>query len=155
MNWGLVSAILDGIGAMAVIISLVYLGIQVRIQNEERRIASVHEICEAYRNTLSSLHEPILACLFMRANEGYDKLDPTERLQVMSYCMVALKLFEEAFYQRQQKRLDEHIWEGMATQLADSMSTEALRSVWNQRRHQFGREFRSFMDSLREGKYIV
>lgn len=155
MNWGLVSAVIDGIGAMAVIISLVYLGIQVRIQNDERRVASVHEICEAYRSTISSLHEPTLAALFIRGNDGYDKLDPVERMQVMSYCMVALKLFEEAFYQRQRNRLDEYIWEGMVMQLADSMSTETLRSVWSQRRHQFGREFVSFMDSLHEGKYVV
>jgi hypothetical protein len=115
----------------------------------------VHEISEAYRNTISALNDHALAALFIKSNEGYEKLEPGEKLQVTSYCMVALKLYEEAYYQRQLRRLDEYIWEGMVTQLQDSMSTQTLSAVWKVRRHQFGGEFRAFVDNLAHGQYAL
>ncbi|MEQ9395711.1 hypothetical protein [Haliea sp.] len=148
MNWEMISAVVDSIGALAVVASLIFLGIQVRAQNHERRVASVHEINEAYRTMLSSLCEPDLAAIVVKGLDGYATLDPVERIQMVSYFIGGLKLCEEAYYQYQQGRLDRFYWEGMLRQLEDTMSSDASRNVWSLRRHQFGDEFRSLVDGL-------
>jgi hypothetical protein len=149
----MVSAVVDSIAAIAVVVSLVYLGIQVRIQNDERRVASVHEISEAYRNTMVLLTEGDMAALLVKGIGGYEALADVEKVRVSAYCMVAFKLFEEAYYQRTRERLDRYIWEGMVRQMEDSLATEVLQTVWQLRRHQFGDDFRAFMDGLSPGRY--
>ena len=148
MNWEIFSAVVEGIGAAAVVASLVFLGIQVRLQNHERLIASVHEINEAYRASLSSLCDPGLAAVMAKCLEGYDKLAPAEKVQVVAHILGGLKVCEEAFYQHQQARLDDYYWEGMVQQLRDTMSLVPMTEIWSLRRHQFGEDFRSFMDNL-------
>lgn len=155
MDWEMVSAIVDSIGAITVVISLVYLAMQVRIQNEEQRAASVHEISAGFRDTMSSLTDPALTALFVKGNSDYASLHDAERLQLTAYCMVAFKLYEEAFYQSRRGRLDEYIWEGMLAQLKDSMATDVLQNIWQVRRHQFGRDFRGFVDGLGRGEYRI
>ena len=148
MNWEMVSAIVDSVGAAAVVASLVFLGIQVRLQNHERRVASVHEINEAYRSSLSSLLEPELAAVAAKGIEGYDKLDPAQKMQMVAYVLGGLKVCEEAFYQHQQGRLDDYYWGGMVQQLKDMMSLGAMSDIWDMRCHQFGEDFRSFIGDL-------
>ncbi|EAQ99344.2 hypothetical protein KT71_16781 [Congregibacter litoralis KT71] len=148
MNWEMISTLVDSIGALAVVTSLVFLGIQVRTQNHERRVASVHEINNAYRNMLSSLSEPDLAAIVVKGLDGYATLDPVEKIQAVSYLVGGLKLYEEAYYQYQQGRLDRFYWEGMLRQLEDTMSSDTMRNVWSLRCHQFGDEFRSLVDGL-------
>ncbi|MCP5164528.1 MAG: hypothetical protein H6990_05630 [Pseudomonadales bacterium] len=148
MNWEMVSAIVDSIGAAAVVASLVFLGIQVRLQNHERRVASVHEINEAYRSSLSSLLDPGLAAVAAKGLEGYDRLDPGEKMQMVAYVLGGLKVCEEAFYQHQQGRLEDYYWMGMVQQLKDMMGLGAMSDIWGLRCHQFGEDFRSFIDNL-------
>ncbi len=61
MNWDAIGAIGEILGALAVFSSLVYLASQIRAQNRESRVASVHEVTEAYRNTISVLQQPEMA----------------------------------------------------------------------------------------------
>ena len=152
MNWEMFSAVVDCVGAAAVVASLVFLGIQVRLQNHERRIASVHEINDAYRSSLSSLLEPGLAAVAAKGLESYEKLEPDEKMQMVAYVLGGLKVCEEAFYQHQQGRLEDYYWWGMVQQLKDMMSLGAINAIWNLRCHQFGEDFRAFMDNLTQEK---
>ncbi len=49
MNWEAIGAIGEIIGAFAVVFSLASLATQIRSQNRESRIASIHEVVEAFR----------------------------------------------------------------------------------------------------------
>lgn len=148
MNWEMVSAIVDSIGAAAVVASLVFLGVQLRTQNLERRVASVHEINEAYRDSLSRLLDPRLAEVAAKGIGNYDKLDPDEKMQMVAYVLCGLKVCEEAFYQHQQGRLDDYYWTGMVQQLKDMMNLGGVSDIWDIRCHQFGEDFRSFINEL-------
>lgn len=61
MNWDAVGAVGEIVGALAVVVSLVYLACQIRIQNRESRAASAHQVIEGYRSSISALHEPEMA----------------------------------------------------------------------------------------------
>ena len=54
MNWAAVSAVVEMLGLIAVVSSLIYLAIQVRIQSRETRLAAMHEISVALRETNAS-----------------------------------------------------------------------------------------------------
>ena len=58
MNWDAVGAIGEIVGAFAVVLSLVYLSIQIRTQNNESRLASVSQTVAAQRESMRMFIEP-------------------------------------------------------------------------------------------------
>ena len=153
MNWDAIGAIGEIIGAAAVVISLVYLGSQIRIQNGESRAAAVHQVIEGYRSSIAALHEPEMADVWIQAMSDYDSLTDSQRLRFVVYLTVALRSFEDAYFQWREARLDVEIWHGLLSPLVDVKSTPAFDRFWAIRRHHFRPEFADYIDALEAGKY--
>ena len=148
MNWEAIGAIGEILGALAVVTSLIYLALQIKVQNREARIASVHELTEAHRAILSPLHDPEIADLYLEATDNFDNLTLSKRLRYMLVMLNVYRVYQEAFYQVQKDRLDDYIWEGMLIQLTDYIGTDGAKKFWALRKHQFSPDFRSFVDNL-------
>lgn len=153
MNWEAIGAIGEFGGAFAVVVSLVYLASQIRAQNREARGASVHEIAGAFRDAISSLQGPEQAEVFSLAVKSFDNLNDVQRLQFFSIIQKILRVWEEAFYQYTEGRLDKRIWDAIRTQCSDLIAIDAARTVWELRKHAYSVDFRSFVDSVEGGEY--
>ena len=153
MNWEAIGAIGEFGGAFAVVVSLVYLASQIRAQNREARGASVHEISGAFRDAISSLQGPEQAEVFSTAVKSFDALTDIQRLQFFSIIQKILRVWEEAFYQYTEGRLDERIWHAIRIQCSDLIAIDAARTVWELRKHAYSADFRSFVDSIEGGEY--
>ena len=155
-NWDAIGAIGEIVGAIAVVGSLVYLATQIRAQNRESRISSVHEISSAIRNAMSLLgSDGDTAEIVVKGINDFDDMSDAERLRYIILNMIVLRVYEEAYYQVGQNRLDDYIWEGMKSQLTDFLGTDGAQKVWQLRGHQFGNEFRDFIDELEPTKYAL
>ena len=153
MNWDAIGAVGEIVGAFAVVISLVYLATQIRIQNRESRAASVHQVIEGYRSTIAGLYEPEMAEIWVQAMSDFDALSPSQRLRFLIYLTVALRSFEDAYFQWREGRLEAEIWHGLLTPLVDLKSTTAFGRFWKMRRHHFRPEFADHVDALEAGRY--
>jgi hypothetical protein len=153
MNWEATGAIGEIIGAGAVVLSLLYLAIQIRTQNREARIASVHEVSESFRSAISSFQDPNLAELFTRGRDNFDALTDSERVQFISLIQNNLRVWEDAFHQYQQKRLNRARWNAMVVQLAEYLSLPGVAHVWSIRKKGYTEDFRSFVDSITPTQY--
>ena len=60
MNWDAIGAIGEIIGAIAVVLSLIYLSVQVKKQSEESKIAGMHNIAVGFRELYIALISLIL-----------------------------------------------------------------------------------------------
>ena len=152
MNWEAIGAVGEVGGAIAVVVSLVYLAIQVRSQVSESRIASVHEITAAFRSAITSSQDPQRAELYARAVKAFDELSEAERIQFISMAQGLLRVWEEAYYQHEAGRLDQRIWKALA-QYTDIISAQGFQRVWELRRHTYSDEFRVFVDTRSGGEY--
>ncbi len=153
MNWEAIGAIGEFGGAFAVVVSLVYLASQIRAQNREARGASVHEIAGAFRDAISSLQGPEQAEVFAAALVSFDDLSDAQRLQYFSIIQKIFRVWEEAYYQYNEGRLDQRIWNAIRTQCSDVITIDAARTVWELRKHAYSIDFRSFVDSIEGGSY--
>jgi hypothetical protein len=153
MNWDAIGAVGEIVGAMAVVVSLVYLGSQIRNQVRESRVASVHEITEAFRTAITSFQDPQRAEVYTKALTDFDQLSESQRLQFISMAQGLLRVWEEAYYQHEEGRLDERIWKAMLTQYVDIMSAHGFLRVWEIRKHAYSDEFRAFVDRQGGGEY--
>ena len=107
MNWDAVGAIGEIIGAAAFVAWLMHLATQNRIQNKESRIASAHEISTAFRDAFSG-YDLERAEVWWLAMSG-EELTPTQPLVVNSMAGQTLRVWEEAYFQYQEGRLDEKV----------------------------------------------
>jgi len=83
MNWEAIGALGEIVGAIAVVASLVYLATQIRIQNRESKISSVHEITEAFRNSIIALQDSEKSEIWIRGISDFDDLEPPEKFSLL------------------------------------------------------------------------
>jgi len=153
MNWDAIGAVGEIVGALAVVVSLMYLATQIRLQNRESRAASVHQVIDGYRTTISQLHEPEMADIWVQAHRDFDALSDSQRLRFVIYLTVALRAFEDAFFQWREGRLETPIWQALLTPLVDVKATVAFHRFWQLRRHHFRDQFADYVDGLEAGEY--
>jgi hypothetical protein len=82
MNWEMISAVGQMLGALGVIISIVYLAAQIRNQNKESQRAAMNVLTTHWSDLNRTLVEsPDLAALWIRALQSFDELDGTSKLR--------------------------------------------------------------------------
>ena len=153
MNWEAIGAIGEIVGAFAVVLSLLYLAIQIRSQGRESRIASVHELNESFRHAITAFQNPNLADVFARAKDDFESLPETERLQFISMVQGIMRVWEDAFHQHQQKRLNDTQWQAMVVQFSGYLSLSGVVAVWSIRKMAYSEDFRAFVDSTTATEY--
>ena len=155
MNWEAIGAIGESLGAFAVFVSLVYLATQIRSQNKESRIASVHDITEAFRQSTGLLCNPEISQIYAKGIRGTDGLEEWELISFIATVQLLLRVWEEAFHQNSENRLDGSTWTAMETQYCDLISAEGVQEVWAIRKLFYRQEFREYVESLdlRKRKY--
>ncbi|MFT4562830.1 MAG: hypothetical protein ACI9BW_002577 [Gammaproteobacteria bacterium] len=154
MNWDAIGAVAEGLGATGVIISLVYLATQIRAQNRESRIAALHDLSVSFRASISNFTNGELARIFVRANEDYDSLDSAEQLQMIALVAEYLRMFEEAYIQHTEGRLDKRTWDSMAQYLAMFMAGNCPKRIWELRGPYMDPEYQRFVNSLETSEFM-
>lgn len=154
MNWDAIGAIGEIVGAFAVVVSLLYLAIQLRNQNRETRIAAIRGVVTAQRLSMRIFLEPGIAEDFLTVLANFGTASPAQRLRFTMILMDIWKQSQEAFLQYLDHRLESDIWDGIYTQLADLMTNPSCLAVWSARQHQFDNRFRKMLDEIEPGKQL-
>ena len=152
MSWDAIGAIGEIVGAFAVVISLLYLSIQLRNQNRESRASATHEIWSGFRTSIAELGDPRAAEVFAKAVAG-KQLTDVEHMQLLVHVQSVLRVWEEAFMQWERGRLDDEVWQTMLLQFHLVMDSPPFKLVWKMRREVFGSKFRHFVDNIETRKY--
>ena len=150
MNWDAIGAIGEIIGAAAVVVSLIYLATQIRTQNKEARLATMHDITVGYRDSLATFIDVDLTELMVKANADFSSLTDAEAMRLISAIQRVLRVAEEAYIQYEEGRLDDRMWNPIAKQYGSYFSLPAFQRVWEMRRDYYDEKFVNFMESLEE-----
>src|ERR1043166_921114 len=82
MNWEMISAVGQMLGAVGVIISIVYLAAQIRNQNKESQRQAMTVLTTHWSDLNRTLVEnPEMAVLWLRALRSFDDLDAKSKLR--------------------------------------------------------------------------
>jgi hypothetical protein len=155
MDWDAIGAIGEIVGAIAVFGSLIFLGLQIKSQNRESRFAAMHEISEAFRDSISQSVDPAIAQILTKAGQDYDSISDSEKLVVTGFVQRLMRVWEESFHQHQQGRLPDRIWDVMVSQYATLMESPSIIRVWNARKAYYDPGFQKFVDSIQTTPYSV
>lgn len=155
MDWDALGAIGEIIGAIAVVGSLIFLGLQIRSQNRESRFAALHEISDSFRDSISQSVDPAIAEIMVRASEDYPSITDSEKLVVTGMVQRVMRVWEESFLQHKEGRLPDGIWDVMVSQYAALMDSPTMVRVWEARKAYYDPGFTNFVDSLQATPYSL
>jgi len=146
MNWDAIGAVGELIGAVAVVVSLAYLATQVRNQIKESRLVAVHEIQAAFRESIQGFTVGDLADVFAKGEEDWSSLTLAETIKLLGGILPMLRLWEEAFIQHEQGRLERRIWEGINSQYSSYLNYGVVSKSWELRGQHFDRKFQDHVN---------
>ena len=158
MNWVALQAIAEIVSAVGVIISLLYLAVQVRQNTKSIRSAASQELLSNYHAVLESATQNEFGARIYHAsfNGNWDELTIVEQGAARNGIIRMMRVYEQAFLQYRDRNLDDAIWEGWATQIKLSIGVPGVFQVWSVIRPIMNGEFASWVDEHRtEGEHIA
>ena len=151
MNWEAISAIGQLVGALAVVISLIYLARQVGSSARETRIALVRASADRFLRLLQQLTEhQDLNDLVSRGSRDFKSLERVEQRRLGSFYLQLLRVYEEAYYGKLHGQLDSRVWHDINMPMSDIMAAPGLQTWWRSRSHWFNEDFAKHIDQLQQ-----
>jgi len=129
MNWEAISAIGQFVGALAVVISLIYLANEVRSSARATRLAGMRSTLDAFNwlprgilwpDRALRLTEPNLAELYTRGLDDFESFEGADRVRFRVLMHTIFRNVEDVYCQHLQGNLDPRVWrayEGSSTTL--------------------------------------
>lgn len=104
------ASIAEVIGAVAIVISLIYVGLEINQNTTEVRESNRQELVNrSFHATGRVATNPSLATAFQKVSAG-DELDPVEELQYTFFVRSMIYDIQEAFLLHKEGRLSEEYW---------------------------------------------
>src|SRR5260370_29779628 len=111
MNWEMISAVGQMLGAIGVIISIIYLAVQIRNQNKESQRAAMNVLTTHWSDLNRTLVEnPEMAVLWLRALRRFDDLDPQSKLRFVAHLGRFLRFADSLYLSLLDGTLDKRLW---------------------------------------------
>ena len=145
MNWDAIGAVGEVVGASAVVLSLAYLAVQIRLQNRESRASTVTHLTEQWNSAaLAVAQNGELAKVWTAGLRG-EALPEDERARFFGLCSSVLHVTEGLYLQKIDGRLDPRIWKGVDGRVSDLLATRGFQEFWLIRQSWFSKEFSDFV----------
>ena len=144
------ASVAEVVAALGVIVSVVYLAIQVRDANRVSQL-------QAYKDTLELMHSPIerlvenseLAETIRRGGPEPNELSETAWFQYSFWWMMQFNMYEFLYTTYTDGKVVPHIWQGTDASWRRVLKEwPGVRKVWQEWRHAFGERFRDHIDEI-------
>jgi len=146
----MVASLAEIIAAIGVMISVIYLAIQVNHSNTEARL-------QTHNDTLTLMHAPIqqflalpeLAEIVRIGGANPDSLTEAEWFKYSYYYMMQFNMYDYLYLAYLDGAAVPSLWIGTDASWRNLLQTEpGIRRVWREWRHGFADPFQSYVDSL-------
>jgi len=148
-----VAAISQIAGAIGVIASLIFVGLQIRDNSSAVRSATAQAVHDNYASWYISLsnNEPALAT----SAKGFvdlTSLSSAEKAQFVCTMMAFLSHSQNAFHQWREGHLSNGLWAGWEALMMNLVNTPGGAAFWEERGYVFGAEFQGHVADIMKRK---
>ncbi len=136
------------LGAVAVLVSLIYLALQIRQNTTTVRAGTSAAISESLARLLEVVgSDPRTARLWIRGLGGDPSLDPWDVLQFGLLFGSYMRRIENAYYQQLRGFVDSEQWQTTERTLSSVMGAMGGKSWWARSRHIYSDRFAMYVDT--------
>jgi hypothetical protein len=135
------------VAAVAVVVSLIYLAIQIRQNTYSVRSSTFQAAVRDTTEIIDPLvRDPELNRIWYEGIHDLASLSTEERRLFTTYMTTALLRLENLVYQTHHGALDPESWEGARGNFKNTFSYPGTRVWWKRARHLFNRQLQDFID---------
>jgi hypothetical protein len=139
------------VGAIAVVVSLLYLAVQVRQNTRAQRLENASRILDRTASMQGALsRDPAMSVLFSKGVSDPSKLTPQERIQFTWAMYEFFGALEFMFLAAHENSIPEEIWQRWSSAAAWWLTFPGVQAWWNVRPIPFADSFSSYIESLLE-----
>ena len=144
-EWG---AIGEFIGGIAIIVSLVYVGLQIKQNTKATKMSSAHSYLDTQNGYVGLINQSSsLADVLDRGANDLEALKGGEVVQFSAFHDQSFSSFQTFFIEWRDGWLDERLWNFYKHAMADLLSHPGIQTWWSNRKHWYSEEFREYVDA--------
>jgi len=142
---GSIGSIISGI---AVVVSLIYLAIQIRRNTEAERTSTYQSIVSDFGTMNNNLAgNPELSHMFVEALENYHEFNDEDKARISQMFFQIFRMFENMFYQQKKGYLDQDLWVGWKRLMLTYFARPGFQTWWEHRRVVYAKPFVNFLET--------
>jgi hypothetical protein len=151
VNWDAIGAIGQIVGALAVVISLIYLASEVRRNTRATQLAAMRSMHDAFNRWIQQISgNPDLSELYYRGIHDFDSLEGAEFVRFSTLMNQLFRTVEEMYYLQAAGHLAKGLWHGWEAAHREFNAYPGVQAWWRLRSHWFSDEFVKFVDQLQQ-----
>lgn len=149
MNWEAINAVSQLISSVAVVLSVLYLGIQVHRSTRVAKLATQDAAASALRDVTKPFMENAeLARIWRTGLENLKTLSAEDQARFFHAAYQFLKAFETIHFHHVYGLMDDQLWEGWKNLLWHYSATPGFAHYWQLRHDVFSERFQDFIREL-------
>jgi len=151
VNWDTLGAVGEIVGAAAVIVSVIYLALQIRSQTIEPRLAATRDLASKRAEALKMmLGDDAAAEVYLKAVRDYESLKGTERFKASLIFNLLMRNAEQDFIHRGTGHADDPYLESVDRVLSQNVASPGLQQWWSTTGNLFNSDFQEHVAILME-----
>ena len=147
LNWEAIGAMAESVGAVGIIVTLIYLTTEVRRNTRTARAAAAQASSASAQARLMALQTPEKARVWRVGSSDPESLDPDEQALFLFMLQATFRGFEDQFHQHREGLLSAEHWDSYARVFLGMMQRPGHQHFWSQRRDVFTTSFAEWVDS--------
>ena len=148
MNWEAVGAIGEIVGAIAVVLTLGYLAVQIRYSAKASMSATRQAISDTIISPSMNFVQNSEFRHAFNAHINGEELDSDQILQLEAYCYINLRMWENIHYQYRSGMLSDSEWAAFRRNLKAFSQVPMMRGNWERESDVYTDEFQEEMESI-------
>ena len=149
MNWDAISAVGEIVGAIGVIVSLIYLAVQIRENTRSSMLTALNETIGEFSDQARLIAgTPDLAAIVLHGHESLENLTPEERLRFDGVMEMHFNLLERWLTSCRRAGMDQEQIDITVIIARDRFANPGVRAWWKQGRGGYPTSFVAWVDAI-------
>ena len=148
MNWEAIGAVGEVMGAIAVVVSLLYVAVQIRQNTKIVAANTIQAVSTASSDITMRLAESSeLSELLTKMFSEPENLTPKESMRMELILRAAFRNYENYYYQHKRGYLEDDMWTGYRHTMLTQVAGPFGEAWWKTHQVAFGKSFVDFVNS--------
>lgn len=149
MNWDAIGAVGEIIGALAVLITLVYLSIQIRQGTKATKLQTAHDTFQLSFEMVSIFSRGENSEVWSKfRSSGWKSLTTDEQVVAGSIAICLFTTYDSHYHNYLEGTLTDEIHESYCMRLSQQLQVPAIRDWWKHNRIQYTASFKEYVDEI-------
>lgn len=149
MNWDAIGSVADVVAALGVIITLLYLAIQIREQTRESRLSATRELARDWTEGLRAFYDNEDTFeLYQRAIVDYESLSGGDRIKAYMMFSSSLRAIELQYFHVTVGKLEPSMFVSTEFRIRQLSAMPGVRYWWANNKEQYNTKFIEYVESI-------